>query len=268
MRRVLGVLCGLLVLSLSALAQLPVVATSAVLADLVEKVGGEEVVVASIIPAGFCPAHYDLRPSDLLAIARAELVLYHGIEPWLETMLANVNPDARVEQLSGAWNTPQPMLEKAQAIAGLLAELLPDQAEDFSARAQALTNEVKALEEELLARAAELGLGEVPAIVMAWQADFARWLGLNVVATYPPEERLSLKDLAELVELGRQAQAALVIDNLQSGVSFGGRLAHELAAVHVVLTNFPGALPGAVDLPTMLRVNAEAVFSAVESLKG
>jgi len=59
-----------------------------------------------------------------------------------------------------------------------------------------------------------------------------------------------------------------VIDNLQSGVSFGARLAHELGAIHVVLTSFPGAIPGAVDLSAMLRTNAEAVFSAVESLEG
>jgi len=87
-----------------------------VLADLADKVGGEEVSVTAIIPAGFCPAHYDLRPSDLLAVARAKLVLYHGFEPWLETLLSNVNPDAHVVALKGPWNTPEPMSEKARAI--------------------------------------------------------------------------------------------------------------------------------------------------------
>jgi ABC-type Zn uptake system ZnuABC Zn-binding protein ZnuA len=160
------------------------------------------------------------------------------------------------------------MIEKAQAISAALAELLPDRAEHFASWAESFAQEIQALEEELQTRAQELSLRQVPAIVMQWQADFARWLGLNVVATYPPEERLSLKDLGQLIEEGRQAQVVLVIDNLQSGVSFGARLAHELGAMHVVLTNFPGAIPGAVDLPTMLRTNAEAIFSAVESLRG
>lgn len=256
--------------ALMALAQEPigVVATSMVLADLADKMGGEQVSITTIIPAGFCPAHYDLKPSDLLAISRAKLVLYHGIEPWLETLLENVNPDAKVLALPGPWNTPPPMIEKAQAISAALGELLPDRAEHFASWAESFAQEIQALEEELQTRAQELSLRQVPAIVMQWQADFARWLGLNVVATYPPEERLSLKDLGQLIEEGRQAQVVLVIDNLQSGVSFGARLAHELGAMHVVLTNFPGAIPGAVDLPTMLRTNAEAIFSAVESLRG
>ena len=270
MLRKVAVVLLVLGLALPALAQspIPVVAASAVLADLAEKVGGETVSVYTIIPPGFCPAHYDLRPSDLLAVAQARLVLYHGIEPWLETLLGNVNPDARAVKLPGPWNTPQFMSDKARAVATALGEILPEQAEAFAARAEEFAAGVQALGEELRTRAEELVLSEVPAIVMQWQAGFATWLGLNVVATYPPEERLSLRDLAEIATQGREAGALLVIDNLQSGVSFGARLAHELGAVHVVLTNFPGALPGAVDLLSMLRANAEAVFAAVESLKG
>lgn len=244
------------------------VATSAVLADLAEKVGGDQVAVTTIIPPGFCPAHYDLKPSDLVAVARARLVLYHGIEPWLETLLSNVNPDAKVVPLKGPWNIPGAMIDKARAIAAALGELLPQEKSDFADGAEAFAEQARALAEELLTRAEELGLAKIPAIVMKWQAGFANWLGLQVVATYPPEEGLSLQDLAELVAAGREAGAALVIDNLQSGISFGARLAHELSAVHVVLTNFPGSIPGAVDLLSMLRVNAEAVFSAVEALGG
>ena len=258
------------VFTVVALAQgpIPVVATSVVLADLADEVGGEEVSVTPIIPAGFCPAHYDLRPSDLLAVARAKLVLYHGIEPWLETLLSNVNPDAHAVALKGPWNTPEPMIEKARAISTALGELLPEKAGYFASRAEAFAQEVQALGKELKVRAKELKLSQVPAIVMAWQADFAQWLGLDVVATYPPEERLSLKDLAELAAQGREAGVLLVIDNRESGYKFGSQLAQKLSAVHVILTNFPGSVPGAVDLPTMLQANAEAIFSAVESLEG
>ncbi|MGC9529082.1 MAG: metal ABC transporter substrate-binding protein [Candidatus Bipolaricaulaceae bacterium] len=267
MRRMLWLILPLLVaLPAAGHSPVPVVATSAVLADLTQAVGGDRVTVTTLIPAGFCPAHYDLRPSDLLAVARAELILYHGFEPWLEGLLANVNPDAQAQQLAGGWNTPAPLIAKAETIRDVLAEIAPQWAEEFSDRAEEFADRVRELGEQILTRAGQLGLGQVPAVVMAWQADFATWLGLKVAITYPPEENLSLKDLAELVDAGRAAQAALVVDNLQSGVSFGSRLAHELGAVHVVLTNFPGALPGARDVLAMLRVNADAVFSAVAAV--
>ncbi len=244
-----------------------VVATSAVLGNIAEEIGGDAVAVTVIIPPGFCPAHYDLKPSDLMAVARAELVLYHGFEPWLEEFLSRVNPDATVLALKGPWNTPEPLIAKAEAIAKALGALRPDMAQAFTERKDAFVERVRSLAAEISERAAALHLEEIPAIVMQWQAGFAKWLGLAVVATYPPEERLSLKDLTELVAKGREAGAVLVIDNLQSGVSFGAKLAHALGAMHVVLTNFPGALPGTPDLLSMLARNAEAVFSAVEALK-
>jgi hypothetical protein len=59
----------------------------------------------------------------------------------------------------------------------------------------------------------------------------------------------------------------LIIDNLQSGTKFGESLANELGIVHVVLTNFPGAIPGTESLPSMLKYNAERLFDAVKNVK-
>ncbi|MGQ9477407.1 MAG: metal ABC transporter substrate-binding protein [Candidatus Bipolaricaulia bacterium] len=243
-----------------------VVATSEVFGSLARAIGADEVLVITIIPAGFCPAHYDLRPSDFLYLSKAELVIYHGIEPWIDRLLANINPQAKVIKLRGEWNSPEPLAEKAKAIAGAMKELWPEKAELFQARLDQFLSDLDALAQEIQARARELKLEEVPTIVMVWQEGFARWLGLNIIATYPPEERLTVKDLTELAAKGREAGVKLVIDNLQSGVSFGGRLAQTIGAIHIVLTNFPGPIPGAVDMLSMLRVNAELVFAAVEAL--
>lgn len=244
-----------------------VIATSDVFGSLARTIGGEEVLVITIIPAGFCPAHYDLRPSDFLHLAQARLVLYHGFEVWMDRLLAHVNPAAKVLKLPGPWNFPKALAEKAQAVEKALAEILPEKAAPFAERLAVFLEKLESLSQEVKARAEELGLSEVPTIVMVWQEGFARWLGLKIVATYPPEERLTMRDLLELAKKGREAEVKLVIDNLQSGVSFGGRLAHALGASHLVLTNFPGPIPGTVDMLAMLRVNAHLVFAAVEALK-
>ncbi len=255
-------------LGMAGAAQPVVIATSEVFGSLARTIGGEEVLVITIIPAGFCPAHYDLRPADFHFLAKAEVVFYHGIEAWLDRLLANVNPEARVVQLRGPWNYPEALAEKARAVGQALSERFPAKATVFHERLAGFLAELDAIAQEILARGKALNIAEVPAIVMIWQESFARWLGLKIVATYPPEERLSLRDLVEFAQRGRAAGAKLVIDNLQSGVSFGGRLAQALGATHVVLTNFPGPIPKAVDMLTMLRVNAEIVFAAVEALQG
>ena len=78
---------------------------------------------------------------------------------------------------------------------------------------------------------------------------------------------MSLRDLVALAEAGEAADAQLVIDNLQSGVDFGAKLAREVGAVHVVLSNFPGAMPYMATVLDLLTRNAEALFSAIEPLE-
>ncbi|MFQ6117686.1 MAG: metal ABC transporter substrate-binding protein, partial [Candidatus Bipolaricaulia bacterium] len=63
------------------------IATTSLLADFAETVGGDRIEVYTITPSGICPAHYDIKPSDVRAVAQASLVLYHGIEPWLDDLI-------------------------------------------------------------------------------------------------------------------------------------------------------------------------------------
>lgn len=263
MKQVL-VLCVLLSsAAVSALAVPTVVGTHAVFAEFTEIVGGEHVEVLSIIPSGFCPAHYDLRPSDIRAVARADLVLYSGIEVWMDTLISAAGSDTQVVRLRGSWNTPDAAADKVGEITEILSELFPEHAASFAENARAYQAELSALAADLQARAEALSVGDVSVLSIAWQESFVSWLGFEVAATYPPPESLTLRDLQRLAEKGEETGAKLVVDNLQSGVNFGGKLAAEFGAVHVVLTNFPGAMPGTATVIALLSHNAEALFSAI-----
>lgn len=246
-----------------------VIATTSILADFAETVGGDLIEVYTITPSGICPAHYDIKPSDVRAVAQASLVLYHGIEPWLDDLItASGNADVERVQLKGPWNIPPRAVEIVGKIAEALAEVDPTDAEYFQSSSQSYQAEITALAEELQTEAGELGVSEAKAIVMQWQQGFVEWLGFEVVATYPPPEMLSLKEVNELIQTGREQGVALVVDNLQSGPDFGARLAYEIGAVHVVLTNFPGALPRTATYLEMLRYNAEQLFEALKTYRG
>ena len=250
----------------AALATPIVVATHAVLGEFTQIVGGELIEVTTIIPSGFCPAFYDLCPSDVAAISRATMVLYSGIEPWMDSLLEAVGGTAAVVLLAGEWNTPDAAAEEVDVIAASLSELLPGDAEIFAANASAYKEELTLLAIALRQRADALDVGGVPVISMVWQEMFVTWLGFDVVATYGMPVNLSWKDVGNFAQVGIDNDVILVIDNLQSGVNFGAKLAREVDAIHVVLSNFPGAMPRTATVLDLFAQNAEALFSAVEPL--
>ncbi len=58
--------------------QLKVVTTTSLISSIVEKVGGDKVEVANIIPPAQCPGQFDVKPSDVQMLADAKLFLMHG----------------------------------------------------------------------------------------------------------------------------------------------------------------------------------------------
>jgi len=267
MQRVV-ILAGLCVLLIGAMAWgQTIVSTHAVYGEFAEIVGGEGIEVVTIIPSGFCPAQYDLAPSDLAAVLDASLILYSGFEVWIETLAGAAGTDATVVQLAGLWNTPDAAIQKVGMIRDLLVESFPAQAKTFEANAAAYIEELETVGDELKAQADVAGVAEVAVVCMEWQVSFVGWLGFQVPVTYGIPANLSLRDLVSLAAEGQDAGAELVIDNLQSGVDFGAKLAREIGAVHVVLSNFPGAMPFTTTVIDLFRRNAGALFSAIEPLE-
>ena len=264
-RQLAAILIITVALSIAVFGVPQVVATHSVLGELAAIVGGNLIEVKTIIPSGFCPGHYDLSPGDYASMIDADLVLYSGIEPWVEQLVDQAKEGSLV-QLGGSWSTPSAAIEKTSAIAGLLSERLPEGAQTLSENASIYTEKLEEVRTALSERAAALNVTEIPVVCMQWQTDFVSWLGFHTAVTYGMPESLSLRDLVDLADAGLAADAQLVIDNLQSGINFGAKLAREIAAVHVVLSNYPGALPKTATLIDLFERNAEALFTAIEPI--
>ena len=249
-----------------------VVCMTTVLASIVEQIGGPYVEVEAIVPAGFCPGHYDIRPSDVEAVSKADILLGHiAVFPWVEKLLqaAGRSVDDLI-MLHGAWNTPEGAISYVKNITEILCthpKTNSTMASYFTEMNATVCSELQELASYLKSRAEELGVGSIKVICMQWQVPFVSWLGFNITATFPPPERMSPKDIEALVSKGREEGVAIVIDNLQSGTEVGTEVAREIGAEHVVLTNFPGAAPGTKTLADMFRHNAYQLFNATARWK-
>jgi zinc transport system substrate-binding protein len=217
-----------------------IVASTTLISTIVEAMAPGRFAVTTIAPAGLCPGHFDLKPSDVTAANYAELILNHGWEAWYPTLQkAIIPPGPRRVTLAtkGNWMIPDIQKQAATEVAALLAELDTARTDTFRLAAERYRADV----DSAAAAARALLAGKtLPATIAAeQQAPFLSWLGFRVVATYGRAEDFTAQELTRLARVAQDSGVSLVVDNLQSGPDTGKPLAEGLKVRHVTLTNFP-----------------------------
>ncbi len=245
-----------------------VVASTSVLASIVEDLAGDKVRVVYMVSPSMCPGHYDVKPGDVVTISEARLVLYHGFEPWVKELIGAVNStgswNGSLVRISGNWNTPDSLKKLYIRVAEALKDSLGI---DVSARLEKCLKKIDEVAEELKNIARENNFENKPVVVMLWQKPFVEYLGFKIVATYGPPEKLSPKDISIIEENATRNHAILVIDNMQSGTELGSKIARDIGAVHVILINFPDSVRGVNNVTQMMLYNAKLLAEAVHDYK-
>ena len=238
-----------------------IVCTTSAVGSVVEELLGDSADVLVLVQPGLCPADFDIKPGYIDAISKAQILFKQNIqgEFWLDGLLeAAENTDLTVVAIPGVYNTPAGTKNYINGIGGNLSQILDI---NLDSRISQMLNEVDEVSSLMDSQAAALGASNVKVICMKWLQTFIESAGFNVVATYNPPETLSAGDITTLIATAQSEGVALVVDNLQIDTAFGAGIAEEAGAEHVVLTNFPGAIPNTETLPKMLRYNAQQLFN-------
>ena len=157
-----------------------IVATTGMIADAARRVGGDAVTVHALMGPGVDPHAYRQTRSDIVAMTRADLVLWHGLylEAQMERFFEELGRKRSVvavaeglpkDQLLGhedyenrfdphVWMDPRMWGGVVDAVATALGDARPDLAATFMANADAYKSELIAL-----ADYADVTLAKVPA---------------------------------------------------------------------------------------------------------
>lgn len=175
----LTVLFALPGVGLAADDRLQVVATTGMIADAARQVGGEEVEVRALMGPGVDPHSYRQTRTDIVAMTRADLVLWHGLylEAQMEEFLHDLGRKRNVVAVADAlprdlllahedypdkfdphvWMVPDLWKEVVLQVQAALIETRPKSAEIFAANAAAHLDEI-----DRLAAYARASIGDVP----------------------------------------------------------------------------------------------------------
>ena len=249
----------------------PIIAGTGHIQAIVRELTDGEREVRTLIPPAMCPGHFDMRPSDLEALARGGLLIVAAWQRHLPNVAdviqaARVSPDRLcVIDVPENWMVPARQAEAIEAVARVLEDHPPDPVPDATTKAAGRVQAVRAFGQQLKRRLAKAEPGDVGVLCDEQQADFVRWAGFDIAATYGRPEDLSVAVVEHLIEQGRRRRVALVIDNLQSGdAKTGAALARDIGAVHVVLSNFPGGFDGTETWEKAVERNVGLLLGAIE----
>jgi zinc/manganese transport system substrate-binding protein len=224
-----------------------VVATTTQVADLVRQVGAGRVSVDGMLRPGGDPHDYEPRPSDVAAVARADLVFRSGgeVDGWLGDVIDNAGGHAGVVSLIDSvhrigddphwWQDPRNAELAVETIRARLTRLDPAGREVYRRNAARVSRRLRALDARI-----EKCVARVPParrrIVTTHDAlgYFARRYGVEVVGSVIPSlstaAQASAGDVQRLVDQIRREHVKAVFPESSVNPDIERAIAREAGA--------------------------------------
>lgn len=247
-----------------------IMAGSSLIANIIQDVADGKVETRTLIPPGVCPGHYDIKPSDIEALANSKAIFIHIFQQNYENVTGAIaaaeNPDLIVTVLNvtGNWMVPSVQAQAVNKIAQSLGEIDPENAAYYEGKATERAQVILDYGEQVKDRLQDAAVDGVKAICAEMQAGFVSWAGFEIVATFGRPEDLTPAQVADLIDQARQAEVALVIDNLQSGsTTLGASLEQDIEAIPVTISNFPGGLENTETWEKAIDKNVDLLLEAL-----
>jgi len=201
-----------------------VVATSTMIADWVEQVGGDQIELTGILQPGADPHIYEPVPADSIAFEEADLIFYNGydLEPSLIRLInaagvsaqrvalgevvapLDLEEDGAIVPDPHVWGDVSNVVPMVAVIRDQLIELAPDQADLFTENAEAYVADLTQLHDWIGEQTATIPEDQRLLVTThdAFQY-YANAYGLTVVGTLigiSTEEQPSARTVQQLVE--------------------------------------------------------------------
>lgn len=275
------------------------VATIPVLKDLVEQVGGKRVAVTTLISGLESEHTYSPKPSDLVSISKARLLVQIGLglEVWVQSLIQNAgnrrlmivttskgialirDHDPRTSTVASGeaasqnqqsgnphiWLDPENAKIMLRHITEALIQVDPAHTSEYRANQAAYLRHLDDLQADLTKHVQKLSDRRFVAHHPAWPY-FARRFGFEIVGeiTTQPAAEPSARHLQDLVSKIRKEHIRVIVTEPQLNQKIPALLANETGARVIVLTPLPGGVPGTDSYLDLLRYDVGRLADALQ----
>ena len=242
----------------------PVAVSSPYLEAAVREVLCRDVPMVRLAGPSMCPGHFDMRPSQISELARCGLLVRFDFQQALDEKLRTNSCQTAAIGVHGGLCVPDTYISTCRQVADhfVRADFLSRSEAD--ARLAKLAERMASLRQEVERQIKAGRLRGAPVLASGHQADFCRWLGLQMVAEISSADSSSIRDLDEALKAGEAAGVRIVVANEPEGRRSADALAERLHARVVVFANFPQPDKEAA-FDDLVRRNLAALLNAGES---
>ena len=271
-----------------------IVVTIPVLKDFVEQVGGSHVQVLSLLSGLESEHTYSPKPSDIIAVRKAQLLVEvgAGLEVWVSSLVKNAGSaslpvittskgialirdqsrddghQAAEDNVHGGnphiWLDPENAKIMIRHITEALIKVDPAHASEYRDNQAAYLRQLDQLQKELAERLKTITDRRILVYHPAWPY-FARRFGFRIldeIVTQAGAEP-SAHHLQELIRRIRKEGIRVIVSEPQMNSKIPDVLARETGARIVVLSPLPGAMPGTETYLSLLRYNVMQLANAL-----
>jgi len=213
--------------------------TNAYLQSAVNDLTGNTIDIFCLAPPGMCPGHFDMSPEQIRRLLNSKALFRFDFQAGLDDKLKRTKTSIVPIPAQSGMCIPQTYLQTCrQTLLGLVeyASINQATAEENLRQLETSLNE---LEVSLRSQIQHSGLTGTTVLASEHQAEFAKWLGLEVVGTFKGVDGMTPGDIEMCLQAGQVHNVSIVIANLQEGTELPKRIADHLNGRLVVFSNFP-----------------------------
>jgi len=220
-----------------------------------------------LAPPGMCPGHFDVSPAEVNKLCKCRILLLFDFQKGIGESLSRIKAKGLktglVQALPGLC-VPETYLAACQDVCNILSAQYPKKGAEYSKRLKLIEKRLENLSNELLTGTKQCGLESAKVLASDHQAQFAQWLGLDVIATFVGSDIETVSNIHQCLEKARKNTVRFIIANRQQGTVLADALAERLGAKVVVFGNFPEAGSDQNGFDLLLRKNVETLIKAAE----
>lgn len=252
MKKILSVVAALTMMIASIMAQtvtpFRVIASTSWVAAFARAAGATDIVTIAPMELRH-PPEYEIKPSDLMAVAGAKFLVHSGYERFAKRLAETAGAEGLSIAQVYTDNIPETFKAEARKLAVLFGTVPA-----FEAWAASFDTRTEAMQAHVMA-----AFPDKRVVAHAFLKTYAQWLGFDVVGTFGPGE----PSPAVLLELTK-ARPVLIMDNYHN--PSGASIASATGAPLVTLINFPGK-DGTKTIEDVFALNERTFLAAASAGK-